>query len=170
MNVNQHLLVVLLLFAISASSKAEDDTNYVSTLGLRIKIINEVRSSNPHSLYKVTDNRQKDILFSSMFNFSIKDDPENKMMVSLFKKLLDSIEYEKEICYVLVTTLTRNIEIGQPFYLNNQKELLFPLKEMEPKSYQYVFLRIYKVNKNDDTTDKYILFDNDKTLLESILL
>lgn len=105
-----------------------------------------------------------------MYDFSIKDDPENKMILGLFKRQLDSRDFDKEVCYVLVTSLTKNVEIGQPFYLYNSKDLIFPLNEAEPKNYQYVYLRIYVVKKVEDIMDKYILKDNEKTTLEPIIL
>lgn len=170
MKVSKLLLMVFVLFSVSTFAKTDKDTVYVSTMGLKIKIVNEVVSSNSHSLYKVTDIRQRDILFSSMYSFSIKDDQENKMMVGLFKKLLDARDFDKEICYVLVSTLTHNAEIDQPFYLNNSKELLFALKETEPKSYQYVYLRVYVVSKSDDIMEKFLLIGSEKTLLEPVIL
>ena len=170
MKIRNLILITFLLCAVNIFAHTEKDTIYVSTMGLKIKIVNEVISSNSHSLYKITDNRQKDILFSSMYNFSIKEDPDNKMMIGVFMKLLDARDFDKEVCYVLVTSLTRNMEISLPFYLINTNDLLFPLKEAEPKIFQYVYLRIYVVKIEDDIMNKYLLKDNEKTILEPIIL
>ncbi|MGE5364400.1 MAG: hypothetical protein ACM3SM_09735, partial [Bacteroidota bacterium] len=118
------MIILLLIVNVLYS---QDVKKYVSTIGQKIDIIDDVQKSNSHTLYAITNKDQKNILLSSIYKFTKKDNSGKKMLFDFFAMQLNNTDYETTICYVLVSTLTNDLEISQPYYYEGSNELIFEI-------------------------------------------
>jgi len=129
---------------------------YVSTIGSRIKNINNYEYSNDYSYVKITSDmeRQLFLLLFGRNNFVNTNSGVNRII---------NIDYSKYNLYVIFSPITTEIELsGNPYHYSNENKLIFDTGINKEANYgKYVFCREYRVEKNNDIYEMW-LNDNGK--------
>ena len=163
-------LIITISFLLVSVLYAQGEKKYISTFGQKVEIIDEVDKSNNHTLYVITNEKQKNLLLSSIHPYTKKDKNRANLLFNFFAMQLNNIRYEEQMCYVLVSALTSDIEINQPYYFEGSKDLIFEIEKGDIQKQQYIYIRVYKVGNDEDIYDKYILEDGKKTKLNAVKL
>jgi len=124
---------------------------YVSTIGSRIKDINNYEYSNDYSYVKITSDmeRQLFLLLFGRGNFNNINSNVNRII---------STDYSKYNMYVVFSPITTEIEFnGNPYHYKGENKLIFDVRVNKGASYgRYVFCREYRVEKNKDIFEIWI--------------
>jgi len=144
----------------SANSSLFGARIYVSTIGSRIKNINNYEYSNDYSYVKITSDmeRQLFLLLFGRNNFVNTNNNVNRII---------NTDYSKYNLYVIFSPITTEIELsGNPYHYSNENKLIFDTKINKEANYgKYVFCREYRVEKNNDI---YEIWLNDNGKLKKI--
>lgn len=124
---------------------------YVSTIGSRIKDINNYEYSNDYSYVRITSDmeRQLFLLLFGRSNFNNINSNVNRII---------STDYSKYNMYVVFSPITTEIEFnGNPYHYKGENKLIFDVRVNKGASYgKYVFCREYRVEKGKDTLEMWI--------------
>jgi len=124
---------------------------YVSTIGSRIKDINNYEYSNDYSYVKITSDpeRQLFLLLFGRGNFNNINSNVNRII---------STDYSKYNMYIVFSPITTEIEFnGNPYHYKGENKLIFDVRVNKGASYgKYVFCREYRVEKNKDVFEMWI--------------
>ena len=133
---------------------------YVSTIGSRIKDINNYEYSNDYSYVRITSDmeRQLFLLLFGRNNFVNTNSTVNRII---------NVDYSKYNLYVIFSPITTEIELyNNPYHYSGEKKLIFDTKINKGANYgRYVFCREYRVEKNKDIFEMWI---NDNGKLKKI--
>jgi len=144
----------------TAKSILFGDRIYVSTIGSRIKDINNYEYSNDYSYVRITSDmeRQLFLLLFGRNNFVNTNSTVNRII---------NVDYSKYNLYVIFSPITTEIELyNNPYHYSGEKKLIFDTKINKGANYgRYVFCREYRVEKNKDIFEMWI---NDNGKLKKI--
>ena len=86
----------------------------------------------------------------------------------ILNQILESKDYTKTNCYVVISPKTENSTISQPYYFNDTEDLIFEIKIGKIRKHAYMYIRIYDVSNKKDIFNKYFSIGGEKKLLNAI--
>lgn len=147
----------LVLILISCAIPVKDqNTVQISTFAIKIPIQKEVTGSNGNLIFRITNEDEKQIVLSGSYNYLDSEYSESLALYSAYESFLNTIEFSQQICYIVSSDLTRDLELEQPYHDVGSNKLIFDLVKGDLQPFQYLSLRLYPVARNADHFEFYM--------------
>lgn len=131
---------------------------YVSTIGLPFYPKEGHEAMKDFVMYRIDSsakgNRQLDWLIKI-----IEPAARNQKQFDLLVQVLSARKYEKECVYLVFSPILKGMKIDQPYrYAKDHKLFFDAVAEPKLNDQDYIYLRIYVVDKKDDNLKKFLVY------------
>jgi hypothetical protein len=160
----KYKLLIISIILICTNILFAQEKQYVSTIETKIPIHKSEIINENYRLFKINNEQEKDemILFLMKLTNSTYDMKHEsfKLIMIVVNQILSVRKYNEELVYIILSPKTNNLEIKQPYYYLDDKNLIFEVIESDKKENEYYSLRIYIVKKNEDIYKKVLKIDD----------
>lgn len=165
LNLCQQCAALILAVAVSAwanpSCAAEKQKGqkkiYVSTIGLPFYPKENGEAKADFLLYRIDSPEMSSRLLRRLVQL-IENSPRNQKQFDFLQRVLSVRNYSKERVYIVVSPAAKGMKIEQPYRFAKKSELFFGAVIETKKDQEFLYLRVYDVDRKNDSLKKVLIY------------